>query len=237
MDLPDADLFAALEDLCAMQRVEHDDFFSVHDFERELLKLPADVGFSVAYHALYPRLVEAHFNVRRLSEKDSSDSVLERKRKSVSEQVWKLTASEDGQKIQQRLSADHFLNEFMFKYVMIVDSLHLELQDLYLQLQANCNDFLEEVQQLCEVTHVSAPRGPQRKKKTWNFEKKTLQMNIKEKFSDAIQVLKKEFQSRQKKGKLPTDATGLLKFWWEKNFNWPYPSVSFLEAVLFFRCI
>lgn len=118
---------------------------------------------------------------------------------------------------------------------MIVDSLHLELQDLYLQLQANCNDFLEEVQQLCEVTHVSAPRGPQRKKKTWNFEKKTLQMNIKEKFSDAIQVLKKEFQSRQKKGKLPTDATGLLKFWWEKNFNWPYPSVSFLEAVLFFQ--
>lgn len=81
----------------------------------------------MAYHALYPRLVEAHFNVRRLSEKDSSDSVLERKRKSVSEQVWKLTASEDGQKIQQRLSADHFLNEFMvsFRSIQIFSSLNL----------------------------------------------------------------------------------------------------------------
>ena len=53
-----------------------------------------------------------------------------------------------------------------------------------------------------------------------------MQTNIKEKFSDAIQVLKKEFQNRQKKGKLPSDATDLLKFWWEKNFHWPYPAVS-----------
>lgn len=35
-----------------------------------------------------------------------------------------------------------------------------------------------------------------------------------------------EFSRKRSKGKLPDDATLLLKRWWDAHLEWPYPSVS-----------
>lgn len=148
VDLPDSGLYSALEDLCTLQQQylnheayaslkevnlktffciakletkvlsQDDEILRVDEFERELLALPADVGFSVAYHRLYPRLVQAHFNVRRMQESKNSNFLshqLEVKRENVSEHVWELSNSAEGQRMQKQLSNDHFLNEFMVR--------------------------------------------------------------------------------------------------------------------------
>ena len=233
IELPDAELFSALEDLCTMQQQCLDDemneenhFPSVYEFERELLALPADIGFSVAYHRLYPKLVQAHFDVRRLRESKTSNHILEMKRDNVSDQLWKLTSSEEGHKMQQHISNDHFLNEFMYKYCMVVDSLQKELENLFFELEASCQNMLRDVSQLCEESRMIAGlAAPQKKKSTWTMKKnEDVKSSLKAKFARTIKVLKKEFQARQKKGKLPSNATDVLKYWWEKNFHWPYPS-------------
>ena len=43
-------------------------------------------------------------------------------------------------------------------------------------------------------------------------------------YSDQIQHLSEEFRRKRKKGKLPVNATDVLRGWWEKNLAWPYPS-------------
>ena len=114
---------------------------------------------------------------------------------------------------------------------MIVNSLQKELQHQYIELQTSCQNFLDEINQICEEARKRAIIVPQKKKSCWNYEKRNhMQANLKKKFSQAIQTLKKEFQERQKKGKLPSDATDLLKYWWEKNFHWPYPTVSSIHS-------
>jgi len=45
-------------------------------------------------------------------------------------------------------------------------------------------------------------------------------------FQEEIILLYQEICGRKKKGKLPVDATVILKEWWSKNLVWPYPSVS-----------
>jgi hypothetical protein len=38
--------------------------------------------------------------------------------------------------------------------------------------------------------------------------------------------LQEVFSQKRSKGKLPDDATLLLKRWWDAHLDWPYPSVS-----------
>ena len=85
----------------------------VNEFERELLSLPADVGCAVAYHRLYPRLLEAHFAIRRIGEPTVSKIVLEGKRHSVAKRVLCLQNTPEGRLIQKELSKDRLLDEFM----------------------------------------------------------------------------------------------------------------------------
>ena len=108
----------------------------------------------------------------------------------------------------------------------------MELQKLYIELEVSCQSLLQGVHQMCDESRIAAGEAPRRRKKNLNsldtHKRIEAQLNVKEKFSDAIRILKKEFQSREKKGKLPTDATDILKYWWEKHFYWPYPTVSLL---------
>lgn len=50
-------------------------------------------------------------------------------------------------------------------------------------------------------------------------------------YSDAIVQLKADFSARKKKGKLPNEATGALKAWWDANLVWPYPSEDEKKAL------
>jgi len=43
-------------------------------------------------------------------------------------------------------------------------------------------------------------------------------------YSSQIQQLNEEFRRKRKKGKLPIDATDVLRRWWDNNLAWPYPS-------------
>jgi hypothetical protein len=42
--------------------------------------------------------------------------------------------------------------------------------------------------------------------------------------------LQEEFSRKRSKGKLPDDATLLLKKWWDAHLDWPYPSVSITQG-------
>ncbi|KXZ56109.1 hypothetical protein GPECTOR_2g991 [Gonium pectorale] len=46
---------------------------------------------------------------------------------------------------------------------------------------------------------------------------------LKRKYTAQIRQLQEEFSKRKKIGKLPEDATSVLKQWWAANFAWPYP--------------
>lgn len=236
LDLPDAGLFAALEDLYNYQdqqqlhnELENDsewveESMKIQEMERDFLALPADIDGSIAYHKLYPRLLEAHFNARRAMERPESSVVLEMKRGYVNEQVKRLTSTEEARNIQERLSYDYYLEQFMGSYCNIVESVQAELQGFYKSLESTCYNFEQELLKLC--ADWSADNQPRKKQKGMLTvqQKRAMQSNLKVNFGDAIRGLKKDFQRRKKISKLPSSAINQLKYWWEKHFHWPYPS-------------
>ncbi len=49
---------------------------------------------------------------------------------------------------------------------------------------------------------------------------------LKRQYADTISALQEEFSRKRSKGKLPDDATSVLREWWNAHFTWPYPDVS-----------
>uniref|UniRef100_A0A0D9VZI8 Homeobox domain-containing protein n=1 Tax=Leersia perrieri TaxID=77586 RepID=A0A0D9VZI8_9ORYZ len=53
---------------------------------------------------------------------------------------------------------------------------------------------------------------------------KELKHELLRKYGGSLGNLKQEFSKRTKKGKLPGEARQKLQHWWERHYNWPYPS-------------
>ncbi|KAL6761078.1 hypothetical protein V8C86DRAFT_2542577 [Haematococcus lacustris] len=47
---------------------------------------------------------------------------------------------------------------------------------------------------------------------------------LKKRYANQISALQEEFNRKRSKGKLPDEATEVLKEWWQQNLCWPYPT-------------
>ena len=234
----EARLHGALERLCGEQGRRAGANGQVgkaagRDMDLELLRLPMDVGHLVFYHELYSRLVEAHFDVRRLAESAADSAVLESYRLEVMKEIRSLMLSENSHFNRALASQDARINNFMISYYKSITNLRSEYRtalaqarDICAKLESEMMSVCKEALELLEQSGSEASFGLSVDDMLGTVDHKNpsdLEEYLLGKFSKDIIKLKDQFTRQKKKGKLPKPATTALKTWWDQHIVWPYP--------------
>ena len=151
----EARLHGALERLCGEQGRRAGANGQVgkaagRDMDLELLRLPMDVGHLVFYHELYSRLVEAHFDVRRLAESAADSAVLESYRLEVMKEIRSLMLSENSHFNRALASQDARINNFMISYYKSITNLRSEYRTALAQARDICAKLESEMMSVCK---------------------------------------------------------------------------------------
>ena len=231
LEMPDSRLYSALDQLCAMQSCQKSRLGSPVNFlENELLRLASEINWLVVYHNLYPRLVDIHFDLRRLGETHNSSSIMEPMREGVLEEIRHLHGSEDVKHLLEKARLDRNLNKLMEQYCSSLQGLLDRVTNIFENADCFCTDFDNRVKKICQtsIEHV-----PGEGVKNLDASAVTspaydggheLQCALIEKYKSSILELKEQFLRQKKSGKLPKSATSILKDWWDCHIDRPYPS-------------
>ena len=232
LKMPDSRLHSALEQLCTMQSCQKSRLGSPVNFlENELLRLAAEINWLVVYHDLYPRLVDMHFQLRRVGETQNSSNMMEPMREGVLEEIRHLHGSEDVKHLLEKARLDRNLNKLMEQYCSSLQDLLERVTNIFENADSFCTDFDNQVKKICE-TSLEHVQGEGVK----NLDASSadalsaydsgdkLQCALIDKYKSSILELKGQFLRQKKSGKLPKSATSILKDWWDCHIEWPYPS-------------
>ncbi|KAL9175062.1 hypothetical protein ABFS82_02G091500 [Erythranthe guttata] len=194
----------------------------------------------IANHPLYPELLSAYIDCRKVGAPEEMASLLEE----INTENNHTTTH------HQIIGADPQLDDFMRSYCEVLQKYKEELSKPFdeatnflsiieSQLTLLCNQTLpssthpfhsDEVGVLSEenmmnlegVEYNSNNNSNEGDNNTNN--NKELKEMLMRKYSGYLSTLKKEFLKKRKKGKLPKDALTALLDWWNTHYRWPYPT-------------
>ena len=129
------------------------------------------------------------------------------------------------------------VDAFLKQSCSAIESFNREVTMTWLEAENTCNLFKKQIGSILSAgsirTAANVYTGDETEmraqlKRKYVGHNSTLGRGEKRCCRYAFQILSlnNEIAGRRKKGKLPTDATAILKDWWQKNLVWPYPSVS-----------
>eukprot|EP01023_Acetabularia_acetabulum_P016081 TRINITY_DN17933_c0_g3_i1.p1 TRINITY_DN17933_c0_g3~~TRINITY_DN17933_c0_g3_i1.p1 ORF type:complete len:383 (-),score=65.64 TRINITY_DN17933_c0_g3_i1:1083-2231(-) len=193
----------------------------------------SDMGEQVIMHPLYPDLVKAIMDCRKVGGMDESRHHIQIRTEQVLEDLHR---KREQYQITGRMPAqDPELDQFLRQYIQVLDELHAELLNINREADNILHMFTT---QIAEVINMPMdPRSMHARNAfnaqsnidmTW-FEIRNEQEQrvlLKQKYRQELLALKEEFSKRKKRGKLPTHSIEVLKSWWKEHIAWPYPTDS-----------
>ncbi|KAJ0979912.1 hypothetical protein J5N97_015386 [Dioscorea zingiberensis] len=194
----------------------------------------------IASHPLYPSLLSAYIQCRKVGAPPEVATLLEE----ISREKHNAAG------VSGELGADPELDEFMESYCRVLKKYKDELSKPLDEAATFLTEIETQLGDLCKTSHSSSSAsttainsfseaagssdeelscgdvdvasesqdsGPQ-------FPDQDLKEMLLKKYSGYLSNLKKEFMKKRKKGKLPKDARLTLLDWWNSHYRWPYPT-------------
>ncbi|CAH9145036.1 unnamed protein product [Cuscuta epithymum] len=207
-----------------------------------------DVKAQIANHPLYPNLVSAYIQCRKVAAPPEMATILEEISQVSPHPTTTTTADEI---ITTNPELDEFMEsycDFMYKYKEELskpfDEAKTFLSGIESQLNSLCKDTLPttttfNIYHSCdegggtseeEVISCGEAEVGETEMELWSssLNKGEGDQQIKEtlmrKYSGYLSSLRKDFLKKRKKGKLPKDARVALLHWWTSHYRWPYPT-------------
>ncbi|XP_028097641.1 homeobox protein knotted-1-like 1 [Camellia sinensis] len=193
----------------------------------------------IANHPLYPNLVSAYIECRKVGAPPEMASLLEE----ISKENHPINSRSD-------IGADPELDEFMESYCEVLHRYKQELSkpfdeattflsDIELQLSNLCKETLTTTTTFASANYHSdegagtseedlscgeVEAAESQESSVARPGDQELKEMLLRKYSGYLSSLRKEFLKKRKKGKLPKDARIALLDWWNTHYRWPYPT-------------
>ncbi|PSS00221.1 Homeobox protein knotted-1-like [Actinidia chinensis var. chinensis] len=188
----------------------------------------------IANHPLYPNLVSAYIECRKVGAPPEMASLLE-------------DISKENHPISSRceIGVDPELDEFMESYFEVLHKYKEELSKPFDEATTFLSDIESQLSNLCKETltmgrtyHSDEEAGTSSEDLSCGEVEaaesqessgarpgdQELKEMLLRKYSGYLSSLRKEFLKKRKKGKLPKDAKIALLDWWSTHYRWPYPT-------------
>ncbi|XP_011092151.1 homeobox protein knotted-1-like 1 isoform X1 [Sesamum indicum] len=202
------------------------------------------VKAQIANHPLYPYLISAYLDCRKVGAPPEMTSVLEVISKENHPMV-SISSTTVG------IGTDPELDAFMKWYCEILQKYKEKLSKPYEEATSFLSSIQSQLTNLCKETLLfntntntnSCPSAPgdgcgrsnedmrgrthnesrdfSRRRREGDWELKEVLMR---KYRGYLSSLRKELLRERKKGKLPEDARVALLDWWNEHYKWPYPT-------------
>ncbi|KAL0375830.1 UNVERIFIED_CONTAM: Homeobox protein knotted-1-like 1 [Sesamum calycinum] len=190
------------------------------------------VKAQIANHPLYPYLLSAYLDCRKVGAPPEMASVLE----VISKENHPMVSTSSS---TVGIGTDPELDAFMEKLskpyeeaTSFLNSIQSQLTNLCIEtLQFNTNTNTNTCPSApgdgcgrsnentrCR-THNESRDSSRRREGEWEVKEMLMR-----KYSGYLSSLRKEFLKERKKGKLPKDARVALLDWWNEHYDWPYPT-------------
>ncbi|KAK9139188.1 hypothetical protein Scep_008869 [Stephania cephalantha] len=190
----------------------------------------------ISAHPLYPNLVSAYIQCRKVGAPPEMATLLEEIITSRPSYSCSSTTTEIG--------ADPELNDFMESYCKVLTRLKEEVSRPFEEATTFLTNMERQLTDLCKGVVVSATNnsdeaagsseeelscGEMEGSENQEFSvprpsDRELKEMLLRKYSGYISTLRKEFLKKRKKGKLPKDSRSMLLDWWNSHYRWPYPT-------------
>lgn len=203
--------------------------YQTHDHQG-LMEISDVIKAQIANHPLYPTLLSAYIDCRKVGAPPEMASVLE--------EIGKENYS-----ISSEIGTDPELDHFMKSYC---DALHKYKEELSKPFDEATN-FLSSIgSQLTDLCNQTLPpTAVPSIRRLVGYEARSesesdgevveacgsvesgdrdLKEMLMRKYSGYVSNLRKELLKKRKKGKLPKDAISALLEWWNTHYRWPYPT-------------
>ncbi|KAL7119961.1 hypothetical protein ACP275_02G094200 [Erythranthe tilingii] len=199
----------------------------------------------IANHPLYPELLSAYIDCRKVGAHEEMASLLE-----------EINRENNHTTTHQIIGADPQLDDFMKSYCEVLQKYKEELSKPFDEATNFLSIIESQLTLLCNQTLPSSTHpfhsaaaaaadevGGVSEENMMNLEgaeynsnnnsnegdnnnnnNKELKEMLMRKYSGYLSTLKKEFLKKRKKGKLPKDALTALLDWWNTHYRWPYPT-------------
>ncbi|KZV25835.1 homeobox protein knotted-1-like 1 [Dorcoceras hygrometricum] len=199
----------------------------------------------IAYHPLYPHLLSAYVECRKVGAPPEMVSLLEE----ISRENYPLSSC------SSEIGADPELDEFMRSYCEVLHKYKEELSRPFDEATSFLSSIESQLNDLCKetlpsVTNNSSLTPPSKYHSADDVGGRSdedascgeleaseslescfnqqgdeeLKQMLMRKYSGYLSSLRKEFLKKRKKGKLPKNARTALLHWWNTHYRWPYPT-------------
>ncbi|KAL5544172.1 hypothetical protein UlMin_007956 [Ulmus minor] len=188
----------------------------------------------IASHPLFPKLLEAYIDCRKVGVPPEIASVLEEIRRES--EVCGRTA------VSTFVGVDPELDDFMESYCDVLVKCKSDLSKPFDEATMFLNEMQMELNSLCNnggtssTSYFSDEGGGSSEEELSGGEMEGLDFprlagedrelkdKLLRKYSGYISNLKHQFSKKKKKGRLPKEATQILLDWWTLHYIWPYPT-------------
>ncbi|KAH7865267.1 hypothetical protein Vadar_004411 [Vaccinium darrowii] len=197
------------------------------------------VKAQIASHPLYPNLVSAYIECRKVGAPPEMASILEE----ISKENLPISNC-------NVIGADPELDEFMESYCEVLHKYKEELSKPFDEATTFLSNIESQLSNLCKETltsttsltsgnyhsdeeagssdgDLSCGEGEAAESQESSGARpgdQELKEMLLRKYSGYLSSLRKEFLKKRKKGKLPKDARTALLDWWNTHYRWPYPT-------------
>ncbi|CAN4110958.1 unnamed protein product [Withania somnifera] len=195
----------------------------------------------IANHPLYPKLLSAYLQCRKVGAPQEMASILEE----ISNENNLISSCHSTD-----METDPELDEFMESYCAVLAKYKEDLAKPFDEATTFLNNIESELNFLCKDSLITSSFNPNNNyisdeaggtsdedlgceemeaadsqespaNREGDSELKEMLMR---KYSGYLSSLRKEFLKKRKKGKLPKDARVALLDWWNAHYRWPYPT-------------
>ncbi|XP_059652295.1 homeobox protein knotted-1-like 1 [Cornus florida] len=194
----------------------------------------------IANHPLYPNLLSAYIECRKVGASPEMASLLEE----ISRESHPISCCPE-------IGADPELDEFMETYCAVLRRYKEEISKPFDEATTFLSNIETQLSNLCRETmtatttsltsvncHSDDAAGTSEEDLSCGEVEaaesqessgarpgdRELKDMLLRKYSGYLSSLKKEFLKKRKKGKLPKDARTVLMDWWNTHYRWPYPT-------------
>lgn len=197
----------------------------------------------IANHPLYPNLLSAYLQCRKVGAPQQMASVLEE----ISKENNLIPSCHSTE-----IGTDPELDEFMESYCAVLVKYKEELSKPFDEATTFLNNIESQLTSLCKDSLITSTsfnsnnnylsgdeaggtsdedlgceemEAADSQESPANREgDRELKEMLMRKYSGYLSSLRKEFLKKRKKGKLPKDARIALLDWWNTHYRWPYPT-------------
>ncbi|KAG8369074.1 hypothetical protein BUALT_Bualt15G0112400 [Buddleja alternifolia] len=208
---------------------------SDHDHEVGLMEMSDIIKAQIANHPLYPNLLSAYIDCRKVGAPPEMASLLEE----ISKENHPIST-------YAQIGTDPELDEFMKSYCEVLHNYKEELSKPFDEATNFLSSIESQLTNLCKETLPSSTiyfadygggsldeedvscgeaGGSNTQEFTDNRQgDEELKEMLIRKYSGYLSNLRKEFLKKRKKGKLSKHARTALLDWWNTHYRWPYPT-------------